>query len=292
MHKCFLLLCILRLKRTQEREIFKIMIWKKTYTTIMLFCLACLLVSCKKIYKSPNRRPSDSLIETETVISTQDFQNAVNGDIIIFGKYEQDADTTNGAEGIEWIVLDKQPDAMLILSKYVLDCSLYNETYIETLTWEVCDLRNWLNEFFFENAFSKNEQKLISLSSLSNSANPRTKIDGGNETQDHIFLLSINEVFSYYEYDYEACMTSPTKYAFQQGCTCYGVKPDNLRRYVYQDGDEYPEDGVSCFWWLRTPGRLPSKVAMIDGIGGINYNGIFPNTEALGVRPALWLKLN
>ena len=40
------------------------------------------------------------------------------GDIITFGHYEQDNNLDNGAEPIEWIVLDVQDGKALLLSKY------------------------------------------------------------------------------------------------------------------------------------------------------------------------------
>ena len=46
------------------------------------------------------------------------------GNIVAFGRYEQDNDLTNGPEPIEWIVLDVvdgEKTKALLLSKYGLD---------------------------------------------------------------------------------------------------------------------------------------------------------------------------
>ena len=48
------------------------------------------------------------------------------GDIVTFGRYEQDNNLDNGPEEIDWIVLDIQGDKALLLSKYGLDAKQYN----------------------------------------------------------------------------------------------------------------------------------------------------------------------
>ena len=40
------------------------------------------------------------------------------GSYVTFGSYEQDNDTGNGSEDVEWLVLDKQDDALLVISRY------------------------------------------------------------------------------------------------------------------------------------------------------------------------------
>ncbi len=58
------------------------------------------------------------------------------GDIVNFGHYEQDGNTANGKEEIEWEVLKVESDRMLVISKYALDCKKYNET-LSILTDEI-----------------------------------------------------------------------------------------------------------------------------------------------------------
>lgn len=81
-------------------------------------------------------------------------KNVKVGDYVTFGSYEQDNDTSNGKEPVEWLVLDVQSDKALLLSKYVLDEKAYNDEEIY-VTWEGCSLRNWLNNDFTNSAFTK-----------------------------------------------------------------------------------------------------------------------------------------
>lgn len=94
------------------------------------------------------------------------------GDVIVFGHYEQDGNLENGAEPIEWIVLGVEEQKALLLSKYVLDNKPMHSVSRKT-KWKESDLREWLNEDFFNVAFSNSEkQRMIrielSLKSLDN----------------------------------------------------------------------------------------------------------------------------
>lgn len=64
----------------------------------------------------------------------------------------------------------------------------------EYITWENCTLRAWLNDEFLATAFTEEEQRMIQTSIVSNEDNPKFNTEGGSETEDKIFLLSIEEV--------------------------------------------------------------------------------------------------
>ena len=60
------------------------------------------------------------------------------GETIEFGNYPQEEDGTE--KPIEWIVMKKEGNQVLLLSKYVLDAKPYNEE-VEEVTWETSDIR-------------------------------------------------------------------------------------------------------------------------------------------------------
>ena len=86
------------------------------------------------------------------------------GSIVLFGRYEQDGNLENGTEPIEWIVLGSDDNGMLLLSRYVLDCVPYKNDD-ERISWDKCNLRNWMNNDFYNIAFADSEKKAITLSS-------------------------------------------------------------------------------------------------------------------------------
>ena len=192
------------------------------------------------------------------------------GSFVTFGVYEQDSKLENGAEPIEWIVLDVQDGISLLVSRYALDWQPFNRT--ET-AWDGSALRNWLNKSFLDAAFSKDEQSVINTTHVSaaDTANPSYNTNAGNSTEDKIFLLSINEVENYLTSN-EARQCIPTEYAKAQGCNVYG-------------------SSGACWWWLRSPGYLNLRTALINDYGSINYYG-YRVFNSFAVRPALCINLS
>ena len=211
------------------------------------------------------------------------IKNAEIGDYVWFGLYEQDNDTANGKEDIEWLVLDKQGSKILLLSRYGLDAQPYNTEYVE-ITWEECTLRTWQNETFINNAFSSAEQQNILLTDVDNSQSQccsEWDTTGGNNTQDKIFLLSYAEANKYLDVtdnsNNKKSRVAPTDYAIAQG--------------AWQDDDYKTEDGLyACQWWLRSPGFYQKFAAIVYSVGSLDY--YYVDYGYLCVRPALWINLD
>ena len=138
------------------------------------------------------------------------------GDTVSFGSYEQDNNTENGAEAIEWIVLEAEGENVLLLSKYGLDAQAYNSSD-EAVTWENSGLRQWLNDTFYKSAFSEAQREVIIPVINVNPDNERWGTSGGNDTNDTVFLLSIEEAESYFSDRTETLWTQATPYAVAQG---------------------------------------------------------------------------
>lgn len=189
------------------------------------------------------------------------MRKAAVGDKITFGTYEQDNVTSNGTENIEWLVLARENNKILVISDKVLDAKQYNNE-INT-TWEQCSLRKWLNDSFLNTAFSKKERALIQSTTVSADKNPKYSTNPGNATTDKVFLLSINEVYKYFN-DFHARECALTAYAKAHG---------------------------AALWWLRSPGSSYSA-AFVYPTGALVYNGESVKVSYGGVRPALWIDLD
>ena len=198
------------------------------------------------------------------------------GDTLTFGEYEQDNDTSNGKEDIEWLVLAKEGNRLLLISDKALDCQQYNESW-EDVTWETCSLRKWMNNTFLNEAFSTEEQKMIQSTNVSADENPEYDTDPGKATTDQVFLLSINEVNKYFASDEER-MCVPTAYAIANGA---------------YTSDSYTKGGAAtCWWWLRSPGRSQSRAAGVGRGGGVLGIGGNVSNDYGCVRPAIWIDLD
>ncbi|MBP3647455.1 MAG: hypothetical protein J6K55_13645, partial [Clostridia bacterium] len=198
-----------------------------------------------------------------------ELKQASIGDYITFGAYEQDANIGNGKEDIEWQVLAKENNRLLVISWYALDAKPYNETFT-SVTWETSTLRKWLNNDFLNAAFGSTEQAMIPTVTVSADKNPDYSTKPGNATQDKVFLLSIPEVNKYFTSD-NARKCKPTAYAKKQGV--------------------YTNDSGWCWWWLRSPGRYRSSAAYVLSDGGVIEYGYGVFSAGGAVRPALWINL-
>lgn len=198
------------------------------------------------------------------------IKNINIGDTYTFGAYEQDNDTKNGQEDIEWTVLAKDGAKILVVSKYALDCKQYDTTSTN-VTWETCTLRKWLNNDFINAAFSANEKAMIPTVTVSADKNPLHSTDPGNATQDQVFLLSITEANKYFNSN-SARQCKPTDYAGANGAWT------NL--------------SSNCWWWLRSPGYSQACAARVSYHGIVNRDGCNVDyAYCNAVRPALWIDL-
>lgn len=221
---------------------------------------------------SNQTEPARSTVSEETEINT----SVVNvNDVLSFGHYEQDGIRSNGAETIEWLVLDVQENKALLLSLYALDSLPYNNVYGNT-TWEQCSLRSWLNGTFLETAFTAEEKTSILMTEVDNSRlqnNDEWPVKGSNNTEDLIFLLSYADTDRYFA-NAEARICTPTDYAVSMGADVRTL-----------------DDGITDagWWWLRSPGEDSTQASFVN-FDGTRYTNIVGNGY-LSVRPALWIDL-
>ncbi len=218
-------------------------------------------------------------------VSGAEVKGVPMGSIMTYGTYPQTEEGTDQTP-IEWIVLDydEANKKALLLSRYGLDAAPYNKDY-NAITWERCTLRTWLNSEFLKKAFSAEEQSAILVTDVDNSSVQgfsEYDADGGNNTQDHIFLLSYaeaNRCLGVTHDDYENIMSrvTPTAYA-----TAHGA----LTSVSDQTADGMP----AGWWWLRSPGRSQDLAAAVLSDGSLIQDGV--GHDDYVVRPAFWLNLD
>ena len=213
----------------------------------------------------------DSADKANSIYAKYKLKTAEVGEFVLFGAYEQDNNTSNGKEDIEWLVLEVKDGKALVISKYALDCKRYNTSETD-VTWETCTLREWLNNDFINAAFSADEKAMIPTVTVSADKNPDYNTNPGNATQDQVFLPSITEANKYFSSN-SVRKCKPTDYAVACGAS---VSSSN----------------GNCWWWLRSPGYIPYTAAFVYIAGDIYEGGINVNYDNIAVRPALWIDLS
>lgn len=199
------------------------------------------------------------------------LKKAEVGDIVEFGRYPFEAD--GEVKPVTWKVLSKKQDRALLITEYEIEAMRYNET-VDYVTWETCTLRKYMNNDLLNEMFSQDEQKLILKVLNKNPGNSQTLINGGNDTEDKLFLLSIDEAYEYFNSDEERASIQ-TEYL--------RVKEN---RFV---------EGVGWYNWLRTPGLSLTDAATI--YGGRFFKNCYvdkcgSNVYILyDIRPVCWIDL-
>ena len=212
------------------------------------------------------------------------IKNSKAGDTILFGNYEQDNDLTNGKEEIEWTVLKRDQNKILIISKYILcPLKILDEPYEpyalinsgRTITWETSHARKWLNSDFINSAFSSEERDCIITTFITDNYSPYWNQPEENDTYDKVFLLSIKEVLELMPSENERT-SEPTDYAI------------GLGMYDEKHGDsEYYNS-----WWTRSRGSNGYCFTYIFKKGEIGKHGHLVTVDVVGARPALWIEVS
>ena len=150
-----------------------------------------------------------------------------------------------------WRILDIKNNQALLLKKKALPGQAYHND-IGDVTWESSTLRQWLNSEFLNQTFQETERNNIILSNVENGDNSVYGTDGGNNTQDYIFLLSIDEVEKYND--------------------------------LFSD--------INSNIWLRTPGYNQSCAAFLSINKSVMDYGYITTSNDITVLPALWFRID
>ena len=232
--------------------------------------------------------------------STADNISGGQADNVYFGTYQQSSNGSGGYNNdpIKWRVLSNANGQLFLLADQNLDVFQYH-TEQENVTWETSTMRSWLNGYdasanaggengidytsdnFLGSAFSTKEQAAIVETPVVNADNKDedygTEGEGGNNTTDRIFLLSIAEASnsSYFPGSYNSRFSTNTADVADGGKSGRGMNAAN-------EADR---------WWLRSPGFDNKMAAFIEDDGGEVFEGNPVNNKNTAVRPAFNLNL-
>ena len=176
------------------------------------------------------------------------LSDASVGDIVVFGD-------------IRWYVIAKTETGYTLLCEKPVIKMPFNEAgYQTTGTWEDSTSRAWLNEKFY-NTFTEEEKALIVKTHNITPANEEYGTPGGSDTDDYIFLLSLEEA-------------------------------NALDDKVKKCGQWYDMDNQ--WWWLRSTGANGSYAAYVgnnrDHKNFVDPAGDVASNDYGAVRPALNLR--
>lgn len=186
------------------------------------------------------------------------------GSRLTLGLCEQDANTANGAEPVEWTIIHRENNRALLLSTDALWAMRYSKS--KSCTWDESAIREWINGTFLPQAFTVQEATAFAQRTVRAETG-----HAGAHTEDKVFLLSRTEVETYLP-DPADRIASATPFA------------------LTQDPEYASKKGEIC-WWLRSSKSSNDYADTVryDGDFGVNEIGRSAN---LAIRPAIWVNLD
>ena len=211
-------------------------------------------------------------------------------------------------EPIRWKILEEPSDGRaLIVCDMIIDGQAYQNEYISknnrhynvsegvpdeiyANNYAYSSIRRWLNETFYNTAFSNLQKKIILTTEVDNSKNSAGYVSWESaaevvceNTLDRMFLLSYEEAS---KIETEDRLKKTTEYAMSQGA--YAQRKDG-------QSDDY--------WWLRSFRLVSSgftwnntwSAQIISMAGAFSYlSSEITGTSAtyVGVVPAMWIQLS
>lgn len=221
-------------------------------------------------------------------------------DCVYFGEYWYNDTNGDGYVGLEdkkekirWRILNvcdingdgKNDEALLVATKLVdyLPFSNYDGAchFFET-TWEKCSLRNWLNNDFYNAAFTKKERLCIKERGIVTKSNTYEG-QKTEETKDKVFLLSSNEIQEM-NYGFEKFYTLT-----EHTSNGYVFEHEISQLLVFED-DVKSED--IRYWWLRSNPERGGAIDVVDSNGYYHKESISYDQEWVGVRPVIYVDIS
>lgn len=191
-------------------------------------------------------------------------------------------------EPLVWRILD--PDEGLIMCESVIDAQPFNNYIMQVENfytnspakehfynnYAYSSVRTWLNNDFYNTAFSETEKNRIDISILNNSAYEKYSLYDSDTTKDNIFLLSYLEALN-------------DEYGFLRDDADCEARTAHGTDYARSQGFSANQSEGSPKWLLRTAGFTSMFICSVDSVyGGFSYGRIPGNT---GIRPACRLRL-
>ena len=229
--------------------------------------------------------------EVETSESTEAESTENKYETVTFGNYWQEKLNSNhtvdgylvpseedNKSPIKWRVLKKNEDGTaIVMTDKIIESRPFNIKE-GAVTWEESTLRNWLNTYFYDEAFSEEEKEAIKLSTVTN------EDPGANDTEDYIYLLSESEI-------------RDESFSLSEDMDRKVVATEYAEHNLMRSANEYQ------MWWLRSSGMVSATYShgshgnkynkeVVIRTGMISTTGLKNELDGIGVRPVICIDLS
>ena len=208
--------------------------------------------------------------------------DTVTWDCVYFGNYWQNdtngdgvADQNDEKEPIKWRVLSVDGNDAFLLSDMALDTKPYNEEK-KFATWENCTLRAWLNDSFYNAAFTDKEKSNITETKATNIS--------GDGVLDKISVLSdIDACNASYGFNYET---------YNFGHKSYDSQTREAKNTAYANANGAFSHRENGCWWLRPYNEIRKYIYKVDAGGQFDeYDNEYISSITTVIRPCIHINL-
>ncbi len=214
--------------------------------------------------------------------TADNWKDAGKGAKVKFGTYEQDNDLTNGAEVIEWVIMEEDETHFCLFCPTALTAQPYADKNHLDWSWEDSIVRDWLNNEFYQEAFTEEEKEKIALTHTEH------WFAGDGHSDMSVFLIMgkwVEDDTKDYVLLPDAEMTGNIIFGFAEnvktGCSDYA------KALEYDKG--YFGGGYTTFWTMeRTEDGFYGTVE-IDNIGSGFPSSVTNPQLRYFVQPVLWV---
>lgn len=252
---------------------------------------------------------NDKITNTKTIWEQPREATVDNFESIEFGNYYINDIAGEKKEPIEWVIMKKENNRALLLSRYVLDYHSYDDRVRNKANnykqfnsdWKDSSLREWLNNYFYNESFNEYEKSVIQNTYLDNTYYYVKLIEDYEQTylntNDNVFILAIDELIDYPTFSGKnrKLTARATEFAknFKRKGISVAVNKDNDRDKNHQklDGDISP-------YWVRSSelynmAYIFYSEQVADAYGLPEYGlPVDSNISSYGVRPAIWVSFD
>lgn len=203
-------------------------------------------------------------VASEYEEEVKSLSKAQVGDVVTFGRYDTNP-TSFGTERLQWIVLQKEGNTLMLITKEGIAGSVYHGKHTE-VEWTESALCAFLNDTLYEDIFSKYEKEMI--------------VDNPT-TQERLSLLSVTEVEALFQDDVSRQL-SITDVAKSKGTNVNSASKAN----------QWDVKGYrSSWWWLRGDDKKSIFAPIVTEDGMILADEKYVNKPNGAVRPVVWVRV-
>ena len=196
-------------------------------------------------------------------------------------KYYQYAYKYFKYEPIKWRVLNNDGTNLKLVSDVGLDTKKYYNIEGPEVSWATSTLRPWLNNDFFNSAFTSSEQSIINTTQVVTlDSESNTEIKGANTTNDKVYLLAVQDL-------------RKTEYGFNSDENINS--PSRRLNYTPYSGavalNNWTGFDVPGEWWLRSPGYYITNPVTVYSSGTVRTSGRY-DIYSVGVVPVIDISID